>query len=57
MMTLDCDRAQGCEEILPKAVFRDGSRSGLPNGWEDMSGKMAVLGRMLAQLRADTDDR
>lgn len=29
----------------------------MPHGWENMSGKMAVLGRMLALLRADTDDR
>lgn len=48
---------QGCDEIFPPGVFRAGGRGGLPHGWEDMSGKMAVLGRMLALLKVETNDR
>lgn len=54
--------ADGFEDagrLFPPGLF-DGSRGGrglLPQGWEELSGKFAVLARMLALLREQTKDR
>jgi DNA repair and recombination RAD54-like protein len=57
---------EDCGKLFPPGLFDAGSRSGrggggaaghLPHGWESMSGKFAVLARMLALLREQTKDR
>jgi DNA repair and recombination RAD54-like protein len=63
---------EDCGKLFPPGVFDTGSRSGrgggggfaggsgsghLPHGWEAMSGKFAVVARMLALLREQTKDR
>ncbi|GAX75378.1 hypothetical protein CEUSTIGMA_g2822.t1 [Chlamydomonas eustigma] len=47
------------EELFPPGVFDCGrsGRGGMALGWELLSGKMAVLSRMLQALRTDTRDR
>jgi len=56
----DCPCAeQGCAQFFLPGVFSD-SRSGrveLLPGWEEMSGKFALVANMLAVLYAETDDR
>ena len=50
---------QGCAQFFLPGVFNDG-RSGrveLLPGWEEMSGKFALVANMLAVLYAETDDR
>jgi len=50
---------QGCAQFFLPGVFSDG-RSGrveLLPGWEEMSGKFALVANMLAVLYAETDDR
>ncbi|KAK3286246.1 DNA-dependent ATPase protein rad54 [Cymbomonas tetramitiformis] len=48
-----------CIELFPPGLFDDGRRGrGAPGeGWELMGGKFAVLARMLAHLRAHTNDK
>lgn len=52
---------EGCAELFPPGLFDSGgrgARSGtLPSGWENLSGKFAVVSRMLALLREQTRDR
>jgi hypothetical protein len=50
---------QNVEELFPPGVFDCGryGRGGMALGWELLSGKMAVLSRMLQALRTDTRDR
>ncbi|KAG7670478.1 hypothetical protein Ndes2526B_g00232 [Nannochloris sp. 'desiccata'] len=64
---------EDCGKLFPPGLFDTGSRSGrgggggftgggsgsghLPHGWEAMSGKFAVVARMLALLREQTKDR
>lgn len=50
---------ESCEDLLRSEIFEGvrGSRSSLPQGWEDFSGKFAVVARMLALLRSNTKDR
>ena len=45
--------------LFPPGVFDDGraGRGGMAMGWETLSGKMAVLARMLHVLYTETDDR
>ena len=50
---------QNVGDLFPPGVF-DGGRSGrggMAIGWEMLSGKMAVLARMLQLLHAETKDR
>lgn len=46
-------------KVFPVGVFDDGraGRGGMAHGWEALSGKMAVLARMLHLLYTTTDDR
>lgn len=50
---------EACEDMLQSDLFEGarGSRASLPSGWEDFSGKFAVVSRMLALLRSNTKDR
>lgn len=50
---------EGCEAFFPPGLFDDGrpGRGGMPQGWEALSGKLAVAARMLEILRASTRDR
>ncbi len=51
--------AQGCKKIFQPGMFGTG-RGGngkMSEGWEFMSGKMAVAASMLSELRATTSDR
>lgn len=50
---------EGCAQIFPPGLFDTarGARGALPPGWENMSGKFAVVARMLALLREQTKDR
>jgi DNA repair and recombination protein RAD54 and RAD54-like protein len=49
----------GAGEIFPPGIFDAGrgNRGSLPPGWENLSGKFAVVSRMLALLREQTKDR
>ena len=53
--------AQGCKAMFQPDMFGGGGRGGgggrMAEGWEMLSGKMAVAASMLAQLRATTSDR
>jgi len=55
------DGFENCERLFPEGLFdagRIGGRSGgMPVGWEALSGKFAVVARMLALLREQTSDR
>lgn len=42
---------------FPYYSVRSGSWTGGDGGWVNLSGKMLVLARLLAQLRQRTDDR
>ena len=50
---------ESCNDLLHADLFEGarGSRASLPQGWEDFSGKFAVVSRMLALLRSNTKDR
>ncbi|CAK9168936.1 unnamed protein product [Ilex paraguariensis] len=50
---------EDCLHIFPPEMFsgRSGSRTGGDGLWVELSGKMHVLARLLAQLRQRTDDR
>eukprot|EP00887_Chlorella_sp_A99_P002466 scaffold10.g2466.t1 len=50
---------EGCDRFFPPGLFDDGrpGRGGMPLGWENLSGKFAVVARMLEILRACTRDR
>lgn len=50
---------ESCDDLLESGLFEGvrGSRASLPKGWEDYSGKFAVVSRMLALLRSNTKDR
>ena len=50
---------QNVGDIFPPGVFDNGrpGRGGMAIGWEELSGKMAVLARMLHVLYTETDDR
>ncbi|KXZ56498.1 hypothetical protein GPECTOR_1g446 [Gonium pectorale] len=55
-------RVEGFEHVgslFPPGLFDNGrvGRGGMAAGWENLSGKMAVLARMLALLYAETNDR
>ena len=52
-------RLQGCAQFFLPGVFSDGrsGRAELLPGWEEMSGKFALVANMLAVLYAETDDR
>ncbi|CAL8470234.1 g9776 [Coccomyxa elongata] len=51
----EADGFKDCGQFFPPGLFDDGrpgrSRGILPQGWHALSGKMAVLGSMLAHLR------
>ncbi|KAK9808913.1 hypothetical protein WJX72_006358 [[Myrmecia] bisecta] len=53
------DGFEDCGQFFPPGLFDDGrpGRGSMPLGWEALSGKFCVLAKMLAKLRADTDDR
>ncbi|GMH34356.1 hypothetical protein BSKO_02190 [Bryopsis sp. KO-2023] len=53
----EADGFKGCEALFPPGIFNRGNRGGMPIGWEEMSGKMSVLARMMAILKAETKDR
>ncbi len=50
---------ESCKDLLQPSLFEGarGSRVALPTGWEDFSGKFALVSRMLALLRSNTKDR
>ncbi|KAM7482511.1 hypothetical protein LguiB_007094 [Lonicera macranthoides] len=50
---------EDCMQFFPPEMFsgRSGSWTGGDGGWVNLSGKMLVLARLLAQLRQRTDDR
>lgn len=50
---------QGCGQFFPPGLFDNGraGRGGLAQGWELLSGKFALMARMLAVLRTETNDR
>ena len=50
---------QGCGEFFPLGVFDNGrgGRGSLAIGWEVLSGKFALMARMLTALRTGTNDR
>ena len=50
---------QGCGQFFLPGVFDNGraGRGSLAQGWEMLSGKFALMARMLAALRTGTSDR
>ncbi|XP_052199015.1 protein CHROMATIN REMODELING 25 [Diospyros lotus] len=50
---------EDCSSLFPPEMFsgRSGSWTGGDGAWVELSGKMHVLARLLAQLRQRTDDR
>ncbi|DBA95427.1 TPA: DNA-dependent ATPase protein rad54 [Trebouxia sp. C0006] len=50
---------EGCGQFFPPGLFDNGrvGRGGLAQGWELLSGKFALMARMLAVLRTETNDR
>lgn len=50
---------EDCSSLFEPGAFNTarGSRGTMPEGWENMSGKFAVVGRMLSLLRSQTKDR
>ena len=50
---------QGCAQFFQSGVFTDGrnGRCDMPLGWEQLSGKFAVVADMLDLLFSETNDR
>ncbi|CAD7701124.1 unnamed protein product [Ostreobium quekettii] len=55
----DIEGLESCASLLPEGMGSRGraSRSSLPEGWEELSGKMGLLARMLDFLHRGTSDR
>lgn len=53
------DGFEGVGALFPPGIFDNGrpGRGGLAVGWECLSGKMALVARMLETLKSTTDDR
>ena len=53
------DGFKDCEQFFPPGLFDNGrvGRGGMAPGWEVLSGKFAVLSRILEKLRRETKDR